>query len=440
MSEKIFACFLRLYPSRFREKYREEATQLYRDLCRDESGPLQRMRLWFRLLTDLVSGLPLAYRNIYVSPAASPVAHEVQGMPTFRLLEPEPVRPGLFLFGSVLTLALLGAFSVVLSHPATYPVWDESSVSSSPIEAVLERLNRATSSTQSGNESPQMDDSVPNQGRTADTRKAETRAAQHGAVAPQKAIDSNPVRPVNPPIENRGTSHSTTDRTASVARLTPEIPRTTRDAQHPGAYHGNPIPSRNGLSALAISPARAAAKPQDCPFERIAVLPQNIGYFKLDSFPDSATCGPSAEEAMSRLNETSAVILDLRGNRGGDPESLQQIAAWLIARPATWYNPRERSAAQSTTLSPARNSRLGNKPVYILTSSLTGNGAEQFAYNLKTLKRATLIGERTRSAAPSKPNGQGNGVTPDVRVKASEALQIAEQSAVATVADRRKNE
>jgi hypothetical protein len=430
MSEKIFACFLRLYPSRFRVKYREEAIQLYRDLCRDESGLLQRTRLWIRLLTDLVAGLPLAYRNIYVSPAASPVAHEVLGMPTFRLLEQEPVRPGLFLFGSVLTLALLCAFSIILSHPATYPVWDESSVSRSPIEAVLERLNRATSSAQSGSEPPQMDDTVPNQGRTADTRKADTLAAHQATVAPQKAIDSNPARPVNPQTENRGASPSTADRNASVARLTPDIPRTTRDAQQPAAYQpSNPIPSRNGLSALAISPTRAAAQQQDCPFEKIAVLPHNIGYFKLDSFPGPATCGGSAEEAMIRLNETSAVIVDLRENRGSDPERLEQIAAWLIARPAAWYNPRERSTAQSTTLSPARNSRLGNKPVYILTSSLTGDGAEQFAYNLKMLKRATVIGERTSGAELSKPNGQGNGVTPDVRVKASDALQVAQESA-----------
>jgi hypothetical protein len=65
MSEKIFACLLRLYPSRFREKYTQEAVQLYRDLYRQETGLLPRTRLWIRLLADLAAGLPLAYRNIY---------------------------------------------------------------------------------------------------------------------------------------------------------------------------------------------------------------------------------------------------------------------------------------------------------------------------------------------------------------------------------------
>ena len=83
MSEKIFACLLRLYPSRFRENYTEEAIQLVRDLYRHETGLLPRTRLWIRLLADLALGLPQAYRNTYVSTAASPLAQEVPGMPAF---------------------------------------------------------------------------------------------------------------------------------------------------------------------------------------------------------------------------------------------------------------------------------------------------------------------------------------------------------------------
>ena len=36
MSEKIYAWLLRLYPSRFREAYGDEAVQLFRDRARDE--------------------------------------------------------------------------------------------------------------------------------------------------------------------------------------------------------------------------------------------------------------------------------------------------------------------------------------------------------------------------------------------------------------------
>jgi hypothetical protein len=479
MSEKIFACLLRLYPSRFREKYTVEAIQLYCDLYRQETGLLQRTRLWIRLLADLAAGLPLAYRNIYVSPAASPVAQGVEGMPTFRLLEQEPVRPGLFLFGSVLTLALLSAFSAALSHPVLHRVWGVSKGSSSPIEAVLERLNRPENSGQSGNESPQADDSVPDEGRNGETRKADSLAAQPAGVETQKAIHPNERRQVilpavespdaHPPYlqwsknaqaamqpnEKHGANDTAAGGTASVARLTPHLKPRTPDAHKAIAYNNDPTASRIGPSAAAISPYPATTKQQNCAFEKIEVLPHNIGYFKLDSFPDPAICGASADGAMTRLNETSAMIFDLRENRGGDPEMAEQIASWLFERPAAWYNPRARSAAQSRTLSPVRSSRLGNKPVYILTSSETVDGAEQFAYNLKMLKRATVIGERTRGEAHSrpsyrnddrlgtptkpllnpygKPGWEGTGVAPDVEVKASDALQIAEESARARI-------
>jgi C-terminal processing protease CtpA/Prc len=241
----------------------------------------------------------------------------------------------------------------------------------------------------------------------------------------------------------------------SVPRMTSSLQPVTRDAQEADAHNNIPISSRNGRLALAISPYRATTKQRDCTFETIEVLPHNIGYFKLDSFPDPAICGASADGAMTRRNDTSAIIFDLRENRGGYAETAEQIAAWLFEGPAAWYNPGERSAAQSMTLSPVRNSRLGSKPAYILTSSRTVDGAEQFVYNLKMLKRATVIGERTRGETHSKPfnrnddhlgtprkvftnsqgrpDWEGTGIVPDVEVQASDALQIAEESARAKI-------
>jgi hypothetical protein len=476
MSEKIFACLLRLYPSRFREKYTEEAIQLCRDLHRQETGLLRRTGLWIGLLADLAFGLPQAYRNTYVSTAASPVALAVQGVPTFRVLELKPLRPGSFLFGSILTLALLSAFSVVLRHLGA---WGASGDSSSPIVAVMERLHQSMSSGQDGDESPQTDSSVPDDGRNGEARKAKSVTTHPAGVETQKAIHPNERRQVIPPSVESPDRHQphpqpsknaqeampqsemhgvwviAHEGTVSVPRMTPYLQPMTRDAQESNARNNIPIPSRDGTSAGIISPYRATTKQHDCTFETIEVLPHNIGYFKLDSFPDPAICGASTDEAMIRLNDTSAIIFDLRENRGGHPETAEQIATWLFERPAAWYNPGERSAAQSMTHSPVRNSRLGNKPVYILTSSRTVDGAEQFVYNLKMLKRATVIGERTRGETHSKPfyrnddhlgipmksltnsygrsDWEGTGIAPDVEVKASDALQIAEESARAKI-------
>jgi C-terminal processing protease CtpA/Prc len=87
--------------------------------------------------------------------------------------------------------------------------------------------------------------------------------------------------------------------------------------------------------------------------------------------------------------------------------------------------------------------------VYILTSSRTISAAEQFTYNLKMLKRATLVGETTaggghaanlhsvgdnfyvgtievRAINPyAKSDWNDTGIEPDVKVKALDALKAA---------------
>jgi C-terminal processing protease CtpA/Prc len=92
-----------------------------------------------------------------------------------------------------------------------------------------------------------------------------------------------------------------------------------------------------------------------------------------------------------------------------------------------------------------------DKPAFVLTSSRTLSGAEHFSYDLKMLKRATIVGETTGGAAHSgvfhrlgDHFGMGlpevrainpfssvdwavTGVEPDVKVKASDALDAAQQ-------------
>ena len=87
--------------------------------------------------------------------------------------------------------------------------------------------------------------------------------------------------------------------------------------------------------------------------------------------------------------------------------------------------------------------------MYLLTSARTFSGAEQFSYDLKMLKRATLVGETTGGATDvgvfhridehfgigiresrainpyAEPDWAGIGVKPDVKVKAGDALGAA---------------
>jgi C-terminal processing protease CtpA/Prc len=104
--------------------------------------------------------------------------------------------------------------------------------------------------------------------------------------------------------------------------------------------------------------------------------------------------------------------------------------------------------------------RFGSqKPVYVLTSNFTFSAAEEFTYNLKHLKRATIIGERTgggahpgsrfridphfaifiptsRSVNPvTQTNWEGTGVEPEITVPAAEAFSVAYREALQRLLD-----
>src|SRR5215467_12719914 len=116
MSEKIYAWLLRLYPSRFREAYGEEALQLFRDRSRDEAGFFLRLRLWADLLSDLALSVPREYFHVQPGLASFSAHLRPEGVPSFFVFADEPLGPGALVFGGVLSIAALVTFSVLLNH------------------------------------------------------------------------------------------------------------------------------------------------------------------------------------------------------------------------------------------------------------------------------------------------------------------------------------
>jgi C-terminal processing protease CtpA/Prc len=163
---------------------------------------------------------------------------------------------------------------------------------------------------------------------------------------------------------------------------------------------------------------------------------------------------------LKTLSRADGLVIDLRENSGGSPEMVKFLAGWLFDRPAFLWNPRESSKANMWTHSPMAGSGLANKPVWVLTSPRTYSAAEEFAYNLKMLHRATLVGETTAGATDvgvfhriddhfgiglresrvtnpySSTDWAVHGVEPDIRASSAQALETAQKLAVTDLARR----
>jgi hypothetical protein len=189
-------------------------------------------------------------------------------------------------------------------------------------------------------------------------------------------------------------------------------------------------------------------------------LPGNVGYLDLRMFvsPHDGS-GDVLVAAMNFLAGTDALIVDVRRNGGGDPETVQLLCSYLFSGDEPvhlndlYFRPRG-TTTQFWTLPYVPGARYAGKPVYVLTSHSTGSGAEEFSYDVQTQKRATLVGETTAGAAHpgeflrvgdhfaafvatgrainpiTHDDWEGKGVKPDVATSADQALRTAHKAAL----------
>jgi hypothetical protein len=505
MSEKIYACLLRLFPPRFRQAYGEEALLLFRDRLRDEKGFVQALKLWLDLLLDLMISVPREYRHDRPELIGVSAPVRLDSMPSLYVLEAKLPGARALFFGGVLALVTLSVVPVLISSfgnsrplrasdlGTQHRVLARSSAATLPAMQVATNAGKkaraseqpimTTSRFRSGtaNRLELLSMLMPVLGsfgfpqpqvQPPDLRDA--KGILIPAIAEDVTLDAAERRRVidaviknlkehyvDPAIANKlteallaheksGDYGSITDGAAFAALLTRQLRHVSHDMHLEVVYMHTPLPrpTPEGLARY-----RRALEESNCTFEKVQVLPHNIGYLKLNSFPDPSICGSTAKAAMASLNHVAAIIFDLRDNRGGYPSMVMLIAAYLFDHPEYMYNPRENTTARSWTRSPVPGNRLANKPAYVLTSARTFSGAEHFSYDLKMLKRATLVGETTAGATDvgtfhriddhfgmgvretrpinpySEPDWAVVGVQPDVRVKAADALGTAERLA-----------
>jgi retinol-binding protein 3 len=253
------------------------------------------------------------------------------------------------------------------------------------------------------------------------------------------------------------------DPEAFAKRLNDDVGAVARDG-HLRVFYSREVlpPNDEGQkpSPEEIARERERLRRENFGFERVEWLPGNIGYLELRYFAWANAVGDRIAGAMAFLADTDALVIDLRRNGGAlDPSSIALLCAYLLPERTLvnelhWREGGKTRVEQSWTPGFVPGARYVGKPVYLLTSRRTFSGAEEFAYDLQVLKRATLVGQTTgggangggderlddhfgvflptgRAVNPvTGTNWEGVGVKPEIETSAVKALVVARQTAL----------
>ena len=226
----------------------------------------------------------------------------------------------------------------------------------------------------------------------------------------------------------------------------------TQDLQ--AISHDKHLRVRMRPSDAGSGPAGGFGAPSEI-FGRSERMAGDVAYVEILSFgaPPEAV-REATTRIMSAAADAKALIIDLRANGGGSPFTVALVSSYLFGDDpvhlnSLYFRPANRTDDFYTDPRVAGRKFGADKPIYVLTSSRTFSGAEEFAYNLQTRKRATIVGETTGGGANpgrgvplpygltvfvptgrainpiTKTNWEGVGVKPDVAVPAAEALDVA---------------
>jgi hypothetical protein len=187
---------------------------------------------------------------------------------------------------------------------------------------------------------------------------------------------------------------------------------------------------------------------------RVAHLPGNVGYIDVRGFPGAGEeLNAVFDGAANAVAYSDAIVLDLRRNHGGSPDSIARLLSHFLP-PKTHLNDfvgrgDGEPPVSNSTYTEAVPGPAITAPLYVLISNETFSGGEECAYDVQALKRGTLIGavtggganpgdtrriddhflifvptERARNPI-TKTNWEGVGVKPDIDVPRERALTTA---------------
>jgi hypothetical protein len=181
-------------------------------------------------------------------------------------------------------------------------------------------------------------------------------------------------------------------------------------------------------------------------------LDSGVRLIRIDGFEALQYAQPYLDGAFALARGATGILLDLRANGGGYPETVAYLAGRLLgdkAVPLSTVTYRDRQRHWWTPDLPAGTAVAAGVPVAVLVSGRTFSSGEALAYHLQARDRATVVGEPTPGAADhvtdiclaptvrgqlpigyvtdtvTGTNWEGQGVRPHLECPAGDALDTA---------------
>ncbi|WP_265587708.1 S41 family peptidase [Sphingomicrobium arenosum] len=135
----------------------------------------------------------------------------------------------------------------------------------------------------------------------------------------------------------------------------------------------------------------------------VSRLPGGIGYLRIAAWLPVEWVRPRLESALDLLRGSKAIIIDVRGNGGGDGNTMNLVArSFLPAGAPQTLVGMDRSGAPHDYIEPAEPAWVrfaSDLPLAVIIDGDSASASEALAFILQQEKRATIVGRRSAGAA-----------------------------------------
>jgi retinol-binding protein 3 len=302
-----------------------------------------------------------------------------------------------------------------------------------------------------------------------DTKLVQDTIKSVGAIIRDEYFDAELAASVNDSLQewvNQGRYADATTTGTLAANLTKDLRELTHD-KHLAVEARRSGPSKNKSNGVSDESRETVGRRANFGLQRVEVLRGNVAYLKLNFFYRPNEAREVISAAMGTIRNADALILDLRDNGGGSPDTVALFASYLFTKPQLplfQIVPRSGETRIYETDVAELPECNEERPMFVLTSARTFSAGEGLAFLLQERRRAEVVGETTAGAAnPGRsyrvnehfdvtvPNGrvltvvtgknwEGDGVIPDVKVTADDALRTAHIRALSHLLEKTNDE